>query len=291
MPFPGIYPPPFPCDVPVATLSTELATALGAYAKSPPDLVGFYAASSRADLALACVRSPLPSATTAELYEVEAILSYVTKDDESATAFLRGAHALGGALPARILANTPKLAELDRAAVAASTGKVKTLQAPLGAKLLVDGSEALAHPADRPYLLQVVWEDGKVHWTGLVPADLSPDLASLGPPPPPVAAPVCPKAEVIPCPSCPEPARGPSKLLAVGALGTTAAAVGLYGLTGLYYKQFYDQKFDSSFTDEEVAASRDRANLFQWAAIGAGAVGAGLDVTLVIQMLRGDGAR
>ena len=273
MPFPGIFPPPLPCDAPPEAVATELHAALEAYGRAVPDLATFYASAARAEGKVGCLQAPLPTAAAAELYEVQAILAYVQKDAETATAFLRAAHAAGGALPEQITKNTPRLAEIERAAIPGTNGS-HPLVAPAGTTLLVDGAPALAAPTDRPYLLQVQWSDGQVHWTGLIPQDTSPDLARLAPPPPP--PPDCPACVSTPCPTL-EPIRvsPPPAWLTAGALGSTVVAAGLYGMGVHTMHTFYDP--ETSIDD--LAGLQRRSATLTWASAGVGALALGLDVT------------
>lgn len=283
MSFPGVYPPPHPCESSAADIGVELRAAEGAFAAAPPDLTTFYAAAARAQRALGCAAEPLPKEQVADLYEVQAILSYVQKDPDAARAFLQGARQLGGGLPADILSNTPKLADQDRLAASATPGAPVAVQAPAGVTLLVDGTPGLTRPAGRPYLLQVVWDDGKVHWTGLMPADQTPDLARLAPPPPPPPLVVCPVCEATPCPT-PEVVRAepPPAWLTASALGTTVAAAGLYGLGVGTMHRFYDPETPAA----ELEGLQRRSEALTWASAGMGALALGLDVTWGIALSR-----
>ncbi len=283
MPFPGIYPPPLPCEATATSLAVELRAAQDAYGAAPPDLARFYAAVGSANQKLSCLVDSLPVSAVADLYEVQAILAYIQKDTDSSTAFLRGALALGGGLPAGILASTPKLAELERAAATVTAQSPAPIAATEGTTLWVDGSAAAGRPTDRPYLLQVLWEDGKVHWTGLLPTGAAPETGRLGPPPKPppiVEAPV----EAPTCPDCPVVTARPRPALTLAALGATAASAGLYGLAATSKLSFFDPETPES----ELEGLQKRANAAQWSAIGLGAVALGLDVTVLIAALRGE---
>ncbi len=282
MPIPGIFPPPLPCETPVASVAAELHAALDAYAASPPDLARFYGSAARVSAGLGCLSGVLPREAVAQLYEVQAILAYVQKDPEVSTALLRGARAVGGTLPAKISANTPKLAELDRAAQAEGAAPTPVAPPP-GLSLWVDGAASSSLPTDRPYLLQVLWADGAVHYTGLLPTGATPELSRLAPPVAPEPVLVQVPVESPPCPPLPAtPRPRPAPGLVAGAIGSTATAAGLYALAALAKIEINDPTTPTS----ELGGLAARANTMQWGAIGVGAVAVGLDVTALIAAFR-----
>ncbi len=276
MPFPGVYPPPILCKSSPETVVLEAQMALDAFQRS--ELPSFYAAQARSERALGCLDAPLAPADVGVVYLAQAVQSYLTRDDQSARELLRGAASLGRTLPEGITSRYSPLKTLDQEARLPIEPTLAPLVPPLGGQVWVDGVPATARPTDRPYLVQVIWEGGRVRWSGILPPDQAPELTLLAPPPAP------PAPVQLPCPEqvCPAPSRAPGPGLLIAAMGTTTLASGLWALSATQHAQYY-----APDNDEATRTTiKRRANLAAAGAVGVGAVAVGLDITLIVRSLR-----
>ncbi len=276
MPFPGVYPPPLACETRAADVHLEVSQSLEAGARGDPGAT--YAALARAERALGCLREPMSAEQVGRLYLAEALVTYLSRDEDGAREFLRGAADLGVWPSEELLNRHSKLRQLSDQVRSNPRSTMTTLLPPEGVSLSVDGAQATTRPVDRPYLLQVRWEDGEVRWSGLLPPDQPPTLALLAPPPapPPLEVPTCPE------PTCPPlPARGPAPALTLGAITTTALSAGLYGLSANLRVRYLETP-PGEPTEGLVRANAATA----YAALGVGALALGLDVAVIVQSLK-----
>ena len=295
---------------------------VGAMVASSPAYATCSRATSRADLALAgleagtaftemdperferarvaviaavdCTQDVLPGADVATFHGVMAMAAFIRHDDVGAVNAFRGARAADTAWtldPVVVPEGHPMRTQYTLASTLAD-GARRSIQSTAGRELLVDGAPGDTFPSDRPAVLQVLSEDGRVVKTyyilsidglptwievgGLAGAGADPGVASS---PTVVSTPATPEAP-------PEPSVASSSAVAPESPSTVAtpkrkrkpvALTVLTGLAGvgtgvmlLEARQFHDIAFDSETPHKQIDAYANGANGLT---IGAGVLG------------------
>ncbi len=233
-----------------ADLSQQLTAAEAAYTSL--DLPGFESSFTQALLTLPCLREPLSRIDAAALHRLQAMEHYVHQDTDAAEAALRSVIAIHpGALPSSTIAPPGNpLHDLILQAQEAGPGPEENLPPPAEGSLLVDGSPASRYPTARPWVLQILQDDGSVTTTSYL---------TVG-----QALPQWSVAAV--------PARGArALLLSGGALAVIGG--GMYGAALVRSTRYRDLDSGIATTAAELSTYRSTTNTL--VILSAGVAGAG----------------
>lgn len=293
----GLTPPPYACEATVEELSFALERAQEVIAARTMDLSALYATIAQAERAFVCADAAIPPALIGDLYELEAVARYLTRDSANAERLVHAAVIAADGVRPAVSARYPELGAFQGRAQGQVAAPGVALLMPTGLVARVDGVEALTRPNDRPYALQLLdAADGRALWTGLIPTGAAPDLDALlaqrnlqaalaqsRSAEEALAAHLAAAALAQPAEPPPDslPAPGPPPSVSprwVGlALGTTALATGLHAGAALGYRGYLESVSPTEGDDPR----RVGVNTTQAVAIGVGAVAVALDLGLI----------
>ncbi len=271
-----------------ADLVASVTAAETAFAAMDP--TAFRRARKTAEDQLECLGETLTPIDAGSYHRVLAMDAFMAKDQQEAIASFRAVRA---ALPAYVLPSTiaiegSPLRQLFDQAGELPPGEPQALDTPPGLALMVDGARALALPAERPYILQVLNASGGVAWTGhlgegepppawnvIVPEDSV--VASV-----PEPVPVEPSQPALPT-EAPEKA-GP-KLPALAGAGVALVAAGaLYGVAGVKKAEYESPDGYTDLTAADLESMRSTTNALVFTSAGLGVVGVGLGTVAFLEV-------
>jgi len=251
------------CEKFTTVLDLRAALDSGYYAWITLEKPAFFSAVTAARSAVVCLAEPLDPSTTARFYLQEALNGYLQGDEMATVLAFESALIAEPSFqlsPAMAPGRHPLQARLSAARIIPSSTP-RDLSNPASGAVFVDGRKDTPAPTDRPFILQVVQDDGKVQGTWWVQTQ--------------DPTPWYPAARALQLTESRAQAAWP---YAAAAVTATAASGILYGMAWTSRARFDDP--DTACTDLE--ALRSQTNLFAGASGVMGMMALGAGVTAVV---------
>lgn len=256
---------PGACPEPTSLDDFEVAAAAGERAFAQVDLVALGAARSAALDALPCLQERITPDASASFHRMMGMAAFTSGDEQGVLAEFYAARRLepGYRFPLEVAGPGHPLADLyDRAAAdVVADRQLEAVIPPAGGFVIVDGAVDATRPLGMSALVQAWTADQRLLETRFVLAD--DPTPRWGPLPIDVAR---------------KQARRRALLSVTGA--TALATVSLYTAAAVTEARFKD--LEDPVPDEDLRALRATNNSLLWSSAAAGAITAGLGVTVAV---------